>query len=73
MNTGTSHLVANCWAIGSSLVAGLQEGQLMSIPRYYFDGVDSEIISYSLCGFCDASVSAYAAVVYLVIHTVVTL
>lgn len=51
------------------MIADLQEGQLMSIPRSYFDGVDGDIISYSLCGFCDASIGAYAAVVYLVIQT----
>ena len=53
----------------SSLVADLQRGQFMSIPRCYFDGVDGEIVSYHLCGFCDASVNAYAAVVYLVVCT----
>ena len=53
----------------SSLITDLQEGQLMSIPRCYFNGIDSKIVSCSLCGFYDASVSAYAAVVYLVIRT----
>jgi hypothetical protein len=53
----------------SSLIADLQRGQLMSIPRCYFDDIGSEITSYCLCSFCDASVNAYAAVVYLVIHT----
>ena len=41
----------------------------MSIPRCYFDDVDGEIMSYHLCGFYDASVNTYAAMVYLVIHT----
>ena len=55
----------------NSLITELKEGQLMSIyiPRSYFDGVGGEIVSYRLCGFCDASVSAYAAVVYIVIQT----
>ena len=53
----------------SSLITDLQEGQLISIPRCYFNGIDSKIVSCSLCGFCDASVSAYAAVVCLVICT----
>ena len=52
-----------------SLIADLQEGQVMSIPRCYFDGIDGEVISCRLCGFCDASVNAYAAVVYLIIQT----
>ena len=68
--TGTSHS-CSCQLLGkwSSLVADLQRGQLISIPRCYFDGIDGEIVSYHLCGFCDASVNAYATVVYLVIRT----
>ena len=52
-----------------SLVADLQQGQPLSIPRCYLDGISNEVRSYELCGFCDASTSAYAAVVYLVVHT----
>ena len=53
----------------NSLVANLQEGQPMSVPQSYLDSVDGEVMSYNLCAFCDVSISAYAAVVYLVIQT----
>ena len=52
-----------------SLVGELQAGQPLSIPRSYFDGILGDIKSYSLYGFCDASLSTYAAVVYLVAQT----
>ncbi len=52
-----------------SLVDELQAGQPLSIPRSYFDGVHREVKENSLYGFCDASLSAYAAVVYLVVQT----
>ena len=52
-----------------ALIADLQRGQPVSIPRCYFDGVSSEVKTYELCGFCDTSTRAYAAVVYLVMHT----
>lgn len=52
-----------------SLVDELQAGQPLSIPRSYFYGVHGEVKSYSLYRFCDASLSAYAAVVYLVVQT----
>ena len=48
------------------LVLSLQEKQTFTIPRCYLDGItDGEVISYQLCGFCDASCKAHAAVVYL--------
>ena len=52
-----------------TLTSGLQEAQPISIPRYHFRGLHSEAESYRLCGFCDASTRAYAAVVYLVTRT----
>ena len=52
-----------------SLSAGLQEGQTVSIPRCYLDGVNGEIATFSLYGFCNASLGAYAAVVYLQVRT----
>ena len=52
-----------------SLVASLREAQPISIPRYYLTGIPDKVQAYSLCGYCDASVSAYAAVVYLMIET----
>ena len=51
------------------LVLGLQEMQSFVIPRCYLNGtVDGEVTS-KLCGFCDASCRAYAAVVYLLLET----
>ena len=41
----------------------------MTLPRCYLDGVNNEVVSYQLCGYCDASLSAYAAVIYLRIES----
>jgi len=51
------------------LKSGLAEGQSVSIPRCYFNGVSEQLVSCTLCGFCDASVKAYAGVVYLLLET----
>ena len=51
------------------LVQNLREGQSISLPRTYFAGNLRDIKSCYLCGFCDASTKAYAAVVYLVVET----
>ena len=37
----------------------LLESQPFRMPRCYLDGVKGEISSYQLCGYCDASSSAY--------------
>ena len=55
--------------IWNSLITELQEAQSISIPRCYLDGVYQEVESYSLQVFCDASIGAYAAVVYLLMKT----
>ena len=39
------------------------------IPTYYYHGITRDVNSYELCGFCDATMSAYAAVIYLVART----
>jgi hypothetical protein len=52
-----------------SLVSGLQGGPQITIPRCYLEGIVTHVESYSLHGFCDASQTAYAAVVYLVMET----
>ena len=49
-----------------SLVTSLKESPTFSVPRFYLLDVDTQSASYSLHGFCDASLGAYAAVVYLV-------
>ena len=51
-----------------ALVSSLQEVQPLTIPRCYFESLSLPVSSYRLLGFCDASKSAYAAVVYLLIE-----
>ena len=51
------------------LVAELRDGKPIEIPRYYCHDIVGKLISYGLCGFCDASTSAYAAVVYVVVKS----
>lgn len=47
----------------------LNEAEPIRVPRCHFFGVAGEVQSTSLQGFCNASVNAYAAVVYLKIET----
>ena len=51
------------------LVLILFESQPVTLPRCYLDEVNGEILSYRLCGYCDASLSAYAAIIYLQIES----
>lgn len=51
------------------LSSSLCEGQRFSMPRCYIDGIQDQNTTYTLCGFCDSSLKAYAAVIYLVIET----
>ena len=41
----------------------------MPMPRCYRAGIEEKVLSYSLQGFCDASLKAYGAVVYLKMTT----
>ena len=52
----------------NSLLTELREATPISIPRRYDYSVE-QACSYSLCGFCDASIVAYAAVVYLIVES----
>ena len=47
------------------LVTDLKEGEPISVPRKYFHCLESDSVSLTLFGFCDASLQAYAAVIYL--------
>ena len=49
----------------NNLVTDLNEAQPISLPRSYFYNVAGPITSATLCGFCDASTKAFAAVIYL--------
>ena len=53
----------------NALKFSLNEGQTVHIPRCYLAGVSGQPISHTLCGFCDASLKAYAGVVYLLTET----
>ncbi|CAB4040125.1 Hypothetical predicted protein, partial [Paramuricea clavata] len=57
---------SNTWKL---LQQELREATPIKTPRCYFNGVISEDITTSLEGFCDSSVKAYAAVVYLRLET----
>ena len=52
-----------------TMVRDLHNSPLLQLPRSYLDVFPWDKCSYQLCGFCDASTTAYAAVVYLVIST----
>ena len=56
--------------IWRNLRKSLKEAEPIRVPRCYFFGVAGRVRSTSLQVFCDASVNAYAAVVYLKIETV---
>ena len=47
----------------------VSEAKPILMSRCYLDGVQDEVLTYRLCGFCDASCGAYAAVVYLHMDT----
>ncbi len=51
------------------LVDNLKDVCPVVIPRCYLSEVREQVLSYELHGFCDASIKAYAAVVYLRIIT----
>ena len=53
----------------SNLLMSLKKAEPIRVPRCYFFGVAGQVQSTSLQGFRDASVSAYAAVLYLKIET----
>ena len=54
----------------NALVYDLQAEIQISIPRCYLRDVEGSPISILLCGFCDASTKAYAAIVYLRVEVV---
>ena len=51
------------------LVGQLERAEQMLFPRCYLVDVEEEVTSCSLQGFCDASIKAYAAVIYLKVET----
>ena len=51
------------------MILDLSETQSISLPRSYLHNISEPLISATLCGFCDASTRAFAAVVYLLLRT----
>ena len=49
-----------------NLVNDLTRGQPVVIPRCFLGDVRDTMNQYQLYGFCDASIAAYAAVIYLI-------
>ena len=47
-------------------VKALEDSRPIRIPRFYWPGNDASLTTYRLCGFCDATIRTYAAVIYLV-------
>ena len=44
-------------------VGDILEGEPISVPRNYFHCLESDSVSLTLCGFCNTSLQAYAAVI----------
>ena len=53
----------------NDLTSDLKQALPMSLPRAYLSELTLPLKSATLCGFCDASTKAYAAVVYIVLKT----
>ena len=51
------------------LISDLNEAQPMSLLRSYLYDITNPLTSITLCGFCDASTKAFAAIVYLCLRT----
>lgn len=51
------------------LIDDLEKAKPITLPRCYFGCAEEKIVSRQLHGFCDASIAAYAAVIYLVVTT----
>ena len=47
----------------------LRRAKAIAIPRSYLSGIEEEVLAYKLCGYCDALLTAYAAMIYLLIET----
>jgi len=52
-----------------NLISDLNVAAPVSLPRSYLCEIEGSLTSVTLCGFCDASTKAYAAVVYLLLKT----
>ena len=44
-----------------NLVSELSRAETLHIPTSYTGQIEKEILSFKLCSYCDASLSAYAA------------
>ena len=53
----------------NELIADLGQSGPISIPRSYYHRFHGTPTTLTLCGFCDASTQAYAAVIYLVLRS----
>ena len=52
-----------------NLITDLGEARPISLQRSYLHGMADPLTSMTLCGFCDASTKAFAAVVYILLRT----
>ena len=62
-------LEGHCKTTWQRLVTQLEEVRPIKLPRCYYTGIEGQVVSSELHGFCDASAKAYGAVVYLRIIT----
>ena len=49
----------------NQLIERLKRCKPVSVPRHYFERSEGSVRKVRLCGFCDASRKAYAAVIYV--------